>query len=166
MPKISSNYNCITLELIDFHRSPFYSTEEGRLHHLCPVHMLRFYLDKLEHGKRVTYSSFPGRPLANVGPSLINSYPIGLWRRLLYAYISKGLQPPEILSAHSTGVLASWALCKGISLQEICTIHTNICIELWHTVFVLLSFLDRPQWEKRCWKVISVWHCSHVNFQF
>lgn len=118
MPKISSNYNCIALELIDFHRSPFYSTEEGRLHHLCPVHMLRFYLDKLEHGKRVTYSSFPGRPLANVGPSLINSYPIGLWRRLLYAYISKGLQPPEILSAHSNEVFWRLGHCAKASLYK------------------------------------------------
>ena len=38
------------------------------------------------------------------------------------AYSSTGIQPPEALRAHSTsGMSASWALLKGVSIQDGCT---------------------------------------------
>lgn len=37
------------------------------------------------------------------------------------AYTSQGLQPPAGLRAHSTrGLAASWALFRGVSVQDIC----------------------------------------------
>ncbi len=37
------------------------------------------------------------------------------------AYSSKGLTPPSCLCAHSTrGMSTSWALFKGVTLQDIC----------------------------------------------
>ncbi len=38
------------------------------------------------------------------------------------AYICKGLQPPRGLKAHSTrGMATSWALLRGVSVQDICS---------------------------------------------
>lgn len=39
------------------------------------------------------------------------------------AYTSQGLQPPEGLRAHSTrGVAVSWALFRGVCIQDICVV--------------------------------------------
>ena len=38
------------------------------------------------------------------------------------AYSGNGMQPPAGLRAHSTrGMAASWALFKGVSIQDVCT---------------------------------------------
>jgi hypothetical protein len=46
MPTVSSNYNCIALELVASHLRPFPFMEEERFHRLCPVCTLHIYLDR------------------------------------------------------------------------------------------------------------------------
>ncbi len=45
---IPAAYGSLTLELFCFCPPPFASEEQGRLHSLCPVHVLRTYIDRTQ----------------------------------------------------------------------------------------------------------------------
>ena len=111
------------VDLKAFHPPPFNSESEKRLNSLCPVRALRLYIDRTSPSRRGHSQLFVawnprtiGRPITKVR--------LSQWivEAIRIAYTSKGVQPPEVLRAHSTrGVSTSWALLKGVSIQEVCT---------------------------------------------
>ena len=109
------------IELAVFSPPPFASAEEERLNKLCPVRALRCYVERTGAFRQsdqlfVCFGARAnGRPLSK--PSLSR------WvvEAIVLSYKSLSLDPPEKLHAHSTrGVSSSWALLKGVSVEDIC----------------------------------------------
>ena len=108
-------------KLAAFHPPPFSSEEDRRLHGLCPVRVLRLYVQR---------TSAPGRPsqlFLSFGPrssgKAVAKSTLSRWivEAIRLAYSSRGTSVPEGLRAHSTrGMAASWALCRGVPIQDIC----------------------------------------------
>lgn len=122
VPKVmESAYRCSTVELLAFHPPPFSSVEEERLHTLCPVRALHVYLNRTAGFRKVDQlfvswaTPHRGKPLSRQRLSHWIVEAISL------AYTCRGLQPPQGLRAHSTrGMATSWALFRGVSVQDIC----------------------------------------------
>lgn len=119
VPKVVGSSSPIILTA--FSPPPFSSEEDRRLHMLCPVRALQVYMDRTKRFRRsdqlfVSWASpHRGRPITK---QRLSHWIVGA---IALAYTSQGLQAPEGLRAHSTrGLAASWALCKGVSIQEIC----------------------------------------------
>ncbi|XP_029975786.1 uncharacterized protein LOC115408980 [Salarias fasciatus] len=119
MPKVLGS--CSPIDLLSFNPPPFSSDEQKRLHMLCPVRALRVYIDRTKSCRKsdqlfVSWAkSRLGRPVSKQRLSHWIVWAIAL------AYNAKGLQPPEGLRAHSTrGLTTSWALFRGVSVEEIC----------------------------------------------
>ena len=112
----------VPIELAAFYPPPFASDEERRGHNLCPVRMLKVYLDRTK-AVRTTTQLFvswdpraPGRPITKIR--------LSQWivEAIEQAYTSRDRAPPVGLRAHSTrGLAASWALCRGVSIQDVCS---------------------------------------------
>ena len=122
MPKvIDPSYHCAPIELMAFHPPPFSSPEEQRLNSLCPVRALRTYMEKTRDFRRAD-QLFVSCALSHRGKP-ISQQRLSHWivDAIRLAYESKGLQAPVGLRAHSTrGMATSWALFKGVSVQDIC----------------------------------------------
>ena len=111
------------MRLEAFHPPPFSSDLDRRLNNICPVRVLRQYLHKTA-GVRgsvsqllVTYG--PGRAAGKAASK--TSISRWLVEAIRLAYSVKGLEAPDGLRAHSSRAQASsWALFKGISIQEVC----------------------------------------------
>ena len=109
------------VELEAFRPPPFASPEEERLNRLCPVRALRCYVQRTRQVRKtsqlfVTHGPGPGGKTAS-RPTLSR----GLVEAIQLAYTSRGVEPPEGIKAHSTrGVSASWAVTRGVSIQEVC----------------------------------------------
>ncbi|XP_029975893.1 uncharacterized protein LOC115409064 [Salarias fasciatus] len=119
VPKVVGS--CSPIVLTAFSPPPFSSPEEQRLHMLCPVRALRIYMDRtmgFREGDQLFVSwarPCRGRPITK---QRLSHWIVGA---IALAYTCQGLQAPVGLRAHSTrGLAASWALCKGVSIQEIC----------------------------------------------
>ncbi|XP_029968087.1 uncharacterized protein LOC115403361 [Salarias fasciatus] len=119
VPKVVGS--CSPIVLTAFSPPPFSSPEERRLHMLCPVRALRIYMDRtmgFREGDQLFVSwarPCRGRPITK---QRLSHWIVGA---IALAYTCQGLQAPVGLRAHSTrGLAASWALCKGVSIQEIC----------------------------------------------
>jgi hypothetical protein len=121
MPKCFLGFTCKVIELSAFHPAPFSSTEDQRLNTLCPVRALRAYLDRTSSFRKSDQLFISWGPPHSGNP--ISKQRLSHWlvEAISLAYESKGVQPPEGIRAHSTrGMAASWALFKGVSLQDIC----------------------------------------------
>ncbi|XP_051988692.1 uncharacterized protein LOC127648137 [Xyrauchen texanus] len=121
MPKCFLAFTCEVIELSAFHPAPFSSTEDQRLNALCPVHALWAYLDRTSSFRKGDQLFISWGPPHSGNP--ISKQRLSHWlvEAISLAYESKGVQPPEGIRAHSTrGMAASWALFKGVSLQDIC----------------------------------------------
>ena len=111
----------VPVELKAFFPPPFTSAEMERRHNLCPVRALRVYVDRTA-GSRTNNQLFvswdpkaPGKPVSKIR--------LSQWivEAIQLAYSSRGLVPPVGGRAHSTrAVAASWALCRGVSVQDVC----------------------------------------------
>nr|XP_055071026.1 uncharacterized protein LOC129451681 [Misgurnus anguillicaudatus] len=110
-----------SVDLLAFHPPPFTSPEEERLHNLCPVRTLHMYVQRtqtLRQSNQLFVSwaeSYRGRP--------ISRQRLSHWivEGIVLCYNNSNIEPPKGLRAHSTrGMATSWALFKGISIQEIC----------------------------------------------
>ena len=122
VPKVmDTSYSCLSMEFSAFHPPPFTSEEQRRLHTLCPVRALRAYVSRTLSFRKadqlfVSWSGpHKGKP--------ITKQRLSRWvvEAIALAYSAKGLEAPVGLHAHSTrGVATSWALFKGVSLQEVC----------------------------------------------
>ena len=100
---------------------PFSSEEHRHLHTLCPVRGLRIYVDRTQ-GFRKANRLFVSWSKPHVGKP-VSKQRLSHWivGAIALAYTSKGLQTPTGLRAHSTrGLATSWALFKGVSIQEVC----------------------------------------------
>ncbi|XP_052430666.1 uncharacterized protein LOC127971591 [Carassius gibelio] len=122
VPKVvDSSYRCQTTDLSAFHPPPFSSPEEGRLNALCPVRALRVYVERTA-GFRKNDQLFVSWATPHKGKPLSRQR-LSHWivEAISLAYACRGSQPPEGLRAHSTrGMATSWALLRGVSVQEIC----------------------------------------------
>lgn len=122
IPKVlDSAFSWRAVELETFHPPPFSSEEEGRLHSLCPVRALHVYVRRTADFRKVDQlfvswaSPHKGKP--------VSSQRLSHWivEAISLAYTCRGLQPPQGMMAHSTrGVATSWALFRGVSVQDIC----------------------------------------------
>ena len=108
-------------ELMAFHPPPFASEEDRGLHCLCPVRALRLYVQRTaarDRPSQLFVSLGPGSPGKAVSKSTLSRWIVDAIR---LAYTSRGAPVPEGLRAHSTrGVSTSWALCRGVSIQDVC----------------------------------------------
>lgn len=119
VPKVVGT--CSPIELPAFCPPPFSSEEQQRLHTLCPVRALRIYMDRTQSVRQsdqlfVSWAKpHMGKP---VSKQRLSHWIVGA---IALAYTSRGLQPPAGLRAHSTrGLATSWALFRGVSIQEVC----------------------------------------------
>ena len=112
---------CTPVDLAAFHPPPFSSVEDRRLNCLCPVRALRHYVDRTVPFRKgdqlfVSWGSqAKGKPVTKVR--------LSQWivEAIRLAYSERGVEPPEGLRAHSTrGMSASWALAKGVPIQDVC----------------------------------------------
>lgn len=114
-------FTCEVIELSAFHLPPFSCTEDQKLNALCLVCALRVYLDRTSSFRK-SNQLFISWALSSPSGKPISKQHLSHWlvEAISLAYESKRLQP-EGLRAHSTsGVAASWALFKGVSLQDMC----------------------------------------------
>ena len=112
----------VPVDLEAFHPPPFSSDEDRRLHCLCPVRALKVYIDRSKTSRQSDQLFVSWDPRAVGKP--ITKMRLSRWlvEAIQSAYDSKGMLPPEGLRAHSTrGMAASWALCGGVSIQDVCT---------------------------------------------
>ena len=112
----------VPVELAAFCPPPFASEEDRRRHNLCPVRALRMYLDKTEVVRKTTQLFVSWDPKTVGQP--ISKVRLSQWivEAIERAYSSRDLVPPVGLRAHSTrGMAASWALCRGVSIQDVCS---------------------------------------------
>ncbi|XP_067221487.1 uncharacterized protein [Chanodichthys erythropterus] len=119
MPKILGAI--IPLELRAFHPPPFASSEQQKLNALCPVRALRIYTQRTR-GFRESDQLFVSWTKPRTGKP-ITKQRLSHWivEAISLAYSSKGLVSPPGLRAHSTrGMSTSWALFKGVTIQDIC----------------------------------------------
>ena len=121
MPKVMSAPNSMTVELNAFHPPPFLSPEDQRLNCLCPVRALHAYVDRTKacrQSSQLFVSWAPPRMGRPITKERLSHWVVDA---IAMAYRCKGRDPPNGLRAHSTrGIAASWALFKGLSVQEIC----------------------------------------------
>ena len=123
LPKIlPKSYQSMAIVLHAFSPPPFTSEEQERLHCLCPVRALRVYISRTQ-GFRLCDQLFVC--FANpVRGKALSKQRLSHWivEAIALAYSSKGLPLPVSLHAHSTrGMAASWALFKGVSLEQVCS---------------------------------------------
>ncbi len=119
MPKILKAI--IPLELRAFYPPPFASSEQQKLNALCPVRALRIYTERTREF-RESDQLFVSWMKPRTGKP-ITKQRLSHWivEAISLAYSSKGLVSPPGLRAHSTrGMSTSWALFKGVTLQDIC----------------------------------------------
>ncbi|KAI2667323.1 Signal recognition particle SEC65 subunit [Labeo rohita] len=117
------------LELIAFYPRPFASSEQQKLNTLCPVRALRIYTERTR-GFRGSDQLFVSWMRPRTGKP-ITKQRLSHWivEAISLAYSSKGLVPPPGLRAHSTrGMSTSWALFKGVTLQDTYE-HRNVCLK-------------------------------------
>ncbi|XP_053296886.1 uncharacterized protein LOC128456655 [Pleuronectes platessa] len=112
---------CSPVELSAFQPPPYGSAEQQRLHMLCPVRALHTYVERTRSFRKgdqlfVSWAKpHWGKP--------VTKQRLSHWivDAIALAYSSSGLQVPTGLRAHSTrGLTTSWALFKGVSIQDIC----------------------------------------------
>lgn len=122
VPKVlDSAHSYPAVELEAFHPPPFSSDEERRLNCLCPVRALQMYVNRTA-GLRKADQLFVSWATPHMGKP-VSSQRLSHWivEAISLAYACRGVQPPQGLRAHSTrGVPTSWALFRGISIEEIC----------------------------------------------
>ncbi len=104
-----------------FHPPPFASSEDERLHLLCPVRALKLYVDRSKDWRKspqlLICFGAGRRGLAT------SKQRISHWVRhaISLAYEARNLPSPLSLRAHSTrGVASSQALFRGVPLEDIC----------------------------------------------
>ena len=106
------------LVLDPFHPPPHESLEVSRLHLVCPVRALRGYIARTSSVRQSDQlcACFGG----SVRGQAVSKQWLARWvvRAIELAYSSA---PPAGVVAHSTrGIVASWALFRGASLEEVC----------------------------------------------
>ena len=124
LPKIMPrSYQSMAIKLSAFCLPPRSAEEQRQPHPLCPVRTMRTYLSQTRDFRSCEQLfvcfAIPARGKA------LSKQRLSHWivEAIAVAYSSKGLALPEGLHAHSTrGVATSWALFRGVSLDQICAV--------------------------------------------
>ncbi len=122
IPKVlSTSFRSQVVTLHSFHPPPFASSEDERLHLLCPVRALKLYVDR----SKVWIKSPPLLICFGAGRRGLatSKQRISHWVRdaISLAYEVRNLPSPLSFRAHSTrGVASSQALFRGVPLEDIC----------------------------------------------
>ncbi len=121
IPKVlSTSFRSQVVTLHSLHPPPFASSEDERLHMLCPVRALKLWIAPRFGENPPSYWSV----LMLVATGLATSKQrISHWVRdaISLAYEVRKLPSPLSLRAHSTrGVASSQALFRGVRLEDIC----------------------------------------------
>ncbi len=124
IPKVlSTSFQSQVVTLHSFHPPPFASSEDERLHLLCPVRALKLYVDHSKGWRKspqlLVCFGAGRRGLAT------SKQRISHWVRdaISLAYEARNLPSPLSLRAHSTrGVASSQALSRGVPLEDICVV--------------------------------------------
>ncbi len=118
---LSTSFRSQVVTLHSFHPPPFASSEDERLHMLCPVRALKLYVDRSKVWRKspqlLICFGAGRRGLAT------SKQRISHWVRdaISLAYEARELPSPLSLRAHSTrGVASSQALFRGVHLEDIC----------------------------------------------
>ncbi len=118
---LSTSFRSQVVTLHSFHPPPFASSEDERLHMLCPVRALKLYVDRSKVWRKssqlLVCFGAGRRGLAT------SKQRISHWVRdaISLAYEARNLPSPLSLRAHSTrGVASSQALFRGVPLEDIC----------------------------------------------
>ncbi len=122
VPKVlSTSFRSQMVTLHSFHPPPFASSEDERLHMLCPVRALKIYVDRSNIWRKspqlLVCFGAGRRGLAT------SKQRISHWVRdtISLAYEVHGLPSPLSVRAHSTrSVASSQALFREVPLEEIC----------------------------------------------
>ncbi len=118
IPKVlSTSFRSQVVTLHSFHPPPFTSSEDERLHMLCPVRALKMYVDRSNIWRKSS------QLLVCFGGLATSKQRISHWMRdaMSLAYEVRGLPSPLSLRAHSTrGVASSQALFREVPLKDIC----------------------------------------------
>ncbi len=122
IPKVlSTSFRSQVVTLHFFHPPPFASSEDERLHLLCPVRALKLYVDHSKVWRKspqlLIFFGAGRRGLAT------SKQRISHWVRdaISLAYEARNLPSPLSLRAHYTRVVASsQALFRGVPLEDIC----------------------------------------------
>lgn len=122
MPKCFPAFTSEVLELSAFHPPPFTSLEDQRLNALCPVRALQAYMTRTNAFRKSDQLFVSWAPPHLGSPILKQRLSHWVVDAITMAYKAKGVQPPRGIRAHSTrGLATSWALFRGVSLQDICS---------------------------------------------
>ncbi len=118
---LSTSFRSQVVMLHSVHPPPFASSEDERLHMLCPVRALKLYVDRSKVWRKSSqlFVCFGAgrRGLAT------SKQRISHWVRdaISRAYEARNLPSPLSLQAHSTrGVASSQSLFRGVPLEDIC----------------------------------------------
>ncbi len=122
IPKVlSTSFQSQVVTLHSFHPPPFASSEDERLHMLCPVRALKLYVDRSKVWRKSS------QLLVCFGAGChglaMSKQRISHWVRdvISLAYEARKLPSPFSLRAHSTrGIASSQALFRGVPLEDIC----------------------------------------------
>lgn len=123
VPKnIRSSFRSRIIQLEAFHPPPHGDSREAKLHLLCPVRALTYYVDRTA-AVRNTDQLFVCYDDRMAGRALSKKR-LAKWlcEGICSAYAQAGREPPTVVRAHSTrSVATSTALFSGTSVEDICT---------------------------------------------
>ncbi len=153
IPKVlSTSFWSQVVTLHSFHPPPFASSEDKRLHLLCPVRALKLYVDRSKVWRK--------------SPQLLICFGAGRrglatskqrfshWVRdaISLAYEARNLPSPLSLRAHSTrGVASSQALFRGVPLEDICVAAG------WSSPHTFVKFYNLDVDTAPGSQILSVW---------
>ncbi len=153
IPKVlSTSFRSQVVTLHSFHPPPFASSEDKRLHLLCPVRALKLYVDRSKVWRKspqlLICFGAGRRGLAT------SKQRISHWVRdaISLAYEVRNLPSPLSLRAHSTrGVASSQALFRGVPLEYICVAAG------WSSPHTFVRFYNLDVDTAPGSQVLSVW---------
>ncbi len=153
IPKVlSTSFRSQVVKLHSFHPPPFASSEDERLHLLCPVRALKLYVDRSKVWRKspqlLICFGAGRRGLAT------SKQRISHWVRnaISLAYEAQNLPSPLSLRAHSTrGVASSQALFRGVPLEDICVAAG------WSSLHTFVRFYNLDVDTAPGSQVLSVW---------
>ncbi len=153
IPKVlSTSFRSQVVTLHSFHPPPFASSEDERLHLLCPVRALKLYVDPSKvwrkSPKLLICFGAGRRGLAT------SKQRISHWVRdaISLAYEARNLPSPLSLRAHSTrGVASSQALFRGVPLEDICVAAG------WSSPHTFVKFYNLDVDTAPGFQILSVW---------
>ncbi len=119
IPKVlSTSFRSQVVTLHSFHPPPFASSEDERLHLLCPVRALKLYVDRSKVWRKSPQLFGAGRRGLATSKQRISHW---VREAISLAYEARNLPSSLSLRAHSTrGVASSQALFRGVPLEDIC----------------------------------------------